>query len=108
MIQRVEAGRDLTSASLAELGRALPDLVERGVTVVRLEVSRVVEFDSAALEGLLEFDALARSRSLAVELLSPGETLATALEITGLAARLTLRAEEPVEMAASGEVEDDE
>lgn len=94
MIQRVEAGRDLTSTSLADLGRALPDMLGRGVSVVRIQVSRVVEFDSAALEALLEFDALARSRSLSVELLEPGAVLQAALEITGLSERLTLCSEE--------------
>ena len=90
MIQRVEAGRDLTSASLAELGKALPDLIKQGVTQVHLDASRVVEFDSATLEGLLEFEALAGSRGLSVSLASVSEVLAAALEVTGLDQRLNV------------------
>lgn len=100
MIQRVEAGRDLTAASLADLGRALSDMVGRGVTVVRLDVSRVVEFDSPALEALLEFDAMARSRSLSMEICGPSAVMTTALAITGLATRLHVTAAQPKEPAA--------
>lgn len=52
----------------------------------------MVEFDSAALEALLEFDALARSRGLEVEVSGAPELLVQALLVTGLSTRLTLAA----------------
>ena len=93
MIQRVEAGRDITAASLADLGRALPQLVSQGVTAVSIDVSKVVEFDSGSLEALVEFDALARNRGLLLELSGVPEVLGLALQITGLADRLCVRSD---------------
>jgi hypothetical protein len=90
MIQRVEAGRELGAQHLAELGKSLPDLMAQGVTTIYLDTSRVVEFDSQTLEAILEFDALANSRSLAVWVISPSETLALALDVTGLWDRLRI------------------
>lgn len=98
----MEAGRDLTASALADLGTALPELVDKGVTVVRLEVGKVLEFDSAALEGLLEFDALARSRGLAMELTAPAGVLATVLGLTGLASRLSVQGPGSAAGGASG------
>lgn len=92
MIQRVEAGRELAAQSLSDLGKALPDLIAQGVTQIHLDTSRVVEFDSSTLEALLEFDALAGSRGLAVTVQQPSEVLAMALEVTGLGERLTVEA----------------
>jgi len=92
MIQRVEAGRDLTQASLNQLGNALPDMVQNGVTAVRIDVSKVVEFDSTSLESLLEFEALARSRGMSMTVVAPGEMLAGALHITGIAERIEIEA----------------
>lgn len=95
MIQKVEAGRDLTAASLSELGKALPELITQGVTQVHLDASRVVEFDSATLEGLLEFDALAGSRGLSVALTDVSEVLHAALEATGLDERISVHEGSP-------------
>ena len=91
MIQRVEAGRDLTAASLSDLGKALPELIGQGVTQIHLDASRVVEFDSATLEGLLEFEALAGSRGLSVAVEDVSEVLGAALEATGISDRLEVR-----------------
>lgn len=91
MIQRVEAGRELTQASLNDLGRALPELITAGVTQIYLDTTRVVEFDSHTLEGILEFEAFARSRGLHVAVVRPSELLASALDITGLWDRLDVR-----------------
>lgn len=88
MIQRVEAGRDLSAKSLSELGKALPELIKQGVTEVQLDASRVVEFDSATLESLLEFEALAGSRGLKVSVAELSEVFAAALDVTGLSERL--------------------
>ncbi len=91
MIQRVEAGRELTQAALNDLGRALPELISAGVTQIYLDTSRVVEFDSHTLEGILEFDAFARSRGLHVAVVRPSELLAVGLDISGLWERLDVR-----------------
>lgn len=90
MIQRVEAGRDLTAASLTQLGRALGDMVQSGVTAVRIDVSRVMEFDSSSLEALVEFDALARNRGLSVSLSGASDVLRLAMTVTGLTERVAL------------------
>jgi len=95
MIQRVEAGRDLGPQALANLGQALPGLMQKGVRVLSLDASHVVEFDSRSLEALLEFDALVRSRGLGFEVVEPSELLHAALTVTGLAARMEIRMAEP-------------
>lgn len=102
MIQRVEAGRELTQSALGDLGGALPDLISKGVTVIALDISRVTEFDSQTLEGLLEFDALARSRGLTVQILVPSEAMAWALHVTGLWDRLEIEQVESALLAALG------
>ena len=91
MIQRVEAGRELGQPALADLGKALPELLKQGVTEVYLDASRVGDFNSASLEAVLEFDALAQSRGLMMSVVTPSEVFATALVITGLADRITVR-----------------
>ena len=88
MIQRVEAGRDLGAQALTNLGQALPGLMQKGVRVLSLDASHVVEFDSRSLEALLEFDALVRSRGLRFEVVEPSEVLQAALTVTGLADRM--------------------
>lgn len=95
MIQRVEAGRDLGPQALTNLGQALPNLMQKGVRVLSLDASHVVEFDSRSLEALLEFDALVRSRGLGFEVVEPSELLLAALTVTGLAARMEIRLAEP-------------
>ena len=102
MIQRVEAGRELTQASLTDLGRALPELISAGVTKVFLDASRVVEFDSHTLEGVLEFEAFARSRGLHVAVVNPSEPLALALDITGIWDRLDVREVTDAVLLATG------
>lgn len=104
MIQRVEAGRELGAHHLAELGKSLPDLLSQGVTTIYLETGRVVEFDSQTLESILEFDALADSRGLAVWIIDPSETLALALDVTGLWDRLKIGKpdDEEASLEASG------
>lgn len=102
MIQRVEAGRELTQTSLGDLGGALPELIGKGVTEIALDCSRVMEFDSRTLEGVLEFDALARSRGLTVSVLAPTEVFAVALHVTGLWERLDVREVEPEVLACVG------
>ena len=94
MIQRVEAGRELAAGALAQLGKSLPELVEQGVTTISVDTSKVVEFDSQTLQAILEFDALARSRGLEVAIDRPSMLLEQALFITGLSARLDVRAAE--------------
>jgi anti-anti-sigma factor len=91
MIQRVEAGRELSHGAIADLGATLSDQIARGVTSIQLNVSRVSDFDSMALESLVEFDELARSRGLSFVLAAPSELLTTALSITGLKDRLEIR-----------------
>lgn len=91
MIQRVEAGRELAAGALAQLGKTLPELIAQGVTSIRVDTSKVVEFDSQTLQAILEFDALARSRGLEVLLDRPSTLLEQALLITGLAERLDVR-----------------
>jgi anti-anti-sigma regulatory factor len=93
MIQRVEAGRDLSHGAIADLGATLSDQIARGVTSVHMNSSRVVTFDSQALESLIEFDELVKSRGLTFVLVDPSEVLSLALTITGLAPRFTLRQE---------------
>jgi anti-anti-sigma factor len=91
MIQRVEAGRELSHGAIADLGATLTDQIGRGVTTIQLNTSRVVDFDSLALESLVEFDELARSRGLHFVLAEPSEVLTVALQITGLKDRLEIR-----------------
>lgn len=91
MIQRVEAGRELSHGAIADLGATLSEQVGRGVTGLQLNTSRVVDFDSQALESLMEFDELAKSRGLEFILMEPSELLTVALTITGLKDRLTIK-----------------
>jgi len=102
MIQRVEAGRELTQTSLGDLGGALPELIAKGVTEIALDTSRVLEFDSRTLEGVLEFDALARSRGLTMSVLAPSEVFGLALHVTGLWDRLDVREVAPEVLVAVG------
>jgi len=90
MIQRVEAGRELSHGAIADLGATLSDQIARGVTSVHMNSSRVVAFDSQALESLIEFDELTKSRGLTFVLVDPSEVLSLALSITGLSARFTV------------------
>ena len=90
MIQRMEAGRELSQGVLQDQGATLAEQIARGVTSIHINVSRVVNFDSQALEGLTEFDELAKSRGLDFVLVDPSEVLAVALSITGLDQRLTI------------------
>ena len=91
MIQRVEAGRELTHGAIADLGATLSDQIVRGVTRIHMNTSRVVSFDSQALESLMEFDELAKSRGLAFVLIDPSELLTMALNITGLLERVQVK-----------------
>jgi anti-anti-sigma regulatory factor len=91
MIQRVEAGRELSNGAIADLGATLSDQIVRGVTRIHMNTSRVVDFDSQALESLMEFDELAKSRGLGFVLVDPSELLTLALTITGLKDRLEIR-----------------
>jgi ABC-type transporter Mla MlaB component len=91
MIQRVEAGRELSQAALVQLGKSLPDLMDQGVTSFHVDTSNVMEFDSLTLEALLEFEALAKSRGLKVLIDRPSPVLYQALYITGIAERLEVR-----------------
>jgi anti-anti-sigma regulatory factor len=90
VIQRMEAGRELTHGVLQDQGATLSEQIARGVTAIHINVSRVVNFDSQALEGLTEFDELAKSRGLKFVLVEPSEVLSVALLITGLDQRLTI------------------
>jgi anti-anti-sigma regulatory factor len=94
MIQRVEAGRELSHGAIADLGATLSEQLGRGVTGISMNTSRVVDFDSEALESLLEFDSLAKSRGLEFVLHNPSEVLSVALSITGLDERLVISREE--------------
>ncbi|MBM3984635.1 MAG: hypothetical protein FJ296_02915 [Planctomycetes bacterium] len=91
MIQRVEAGRELSHGAIADLGATLSEQIGRGVTSIQMNTSRVVDFDSQALESLMEFDELAKSRGLSFILVDSSELLATALTITGLARRIEMK-----------------
>lgn len=91
MIQRVEAGRELSHGAIADLGATLSDQIARGVTAIQLNTSRVVDFDSQALESLLEFDDLARSRGLSFVVCDPSDLFSVALSITGLLSRLEVK-----------------
>ena len=93
MIQRVEAGRELNQAALVQLGKSLPELMKQGVTSFHVDTSKVMEFDSLALEALLEFEALAQSRGLKVLIDCPSPVFYQALFITGIAGRLEVRVE---------------
>jgi len=93
MIQRVEAGRELSHGAIAELGATLSEQIGRGVTSISMNTSRVVDFDSQALESLLEFDSLAKSRGLTFVLHEPSELLTLALSITGLEEKFEIRRE---------------
>ena len=90
MIQRVEAGRELSHGAIADLGATLSEQAGRGVSSIQMNTSRVVDFDSQALESLLEFDELVKSRGLSFVLVDPSELLTVALNITGLEGRLTV------------------
>ena len=91
MIQRVEAGRELSQAALVQLGKSLPDLMDQGVTSFHVDTSNVMDFDSLTLEALLEFEALAKSRGLEVLIDRPSPVLYQALFITGIAQRMEVR-----------------
>jgi anti-anti-sigma regulatory factor len=91
MIQRVEAGKELSHGAIADLGATLSDQVARGVTAIQLNTSRVVDFDSQALESLVEFDELAKSRGLTFVVSDPSDLLTLALTITGLKGRLDIK-----------------
>ncbi len=91
MIQRVEAGRELTHGAIADLGATLSEQVARGVTTVHMSAARVSQFDSQTLESLLEFDALARSRGLSFTLIDPSDLLQAALRVTGVDSRIQVR-----------------
>lgn len=93
MMHRVDIGPELTQGTVSDLGATLPEQVTRGVTEIALAVDRVIQFDSAALEALISFDELARSRGLTCTLIAPSELLQTALEITGLFDQLDIRPE---------------
>jgi anti-anti-sigma regulatory factor len=79
----MEAGRELSQVMLQEQGQLLAEQLSRGVTSIHVNVSRVVNFDSQALEGLTEFDELAKSRGLEFVLVDPSDVLSLALSITG-------------------------
>ncbi len=96
MIQRVEAGRELSHGAIADLGATLSEQIGRGVTSIQMNTSRVADFDSQALESLMEFDELAKSRGLSFILMDPSDLLTTALTITGLSARIETRRGEAV------------
>ncbi|HZL99875.1 MAG TPA: STAS domain-containing protein [Planctomycetota bacterium] len=102
MIHRTEAGRELTQGDLQDKGATLPEQIARGVTAIHINVSRVVNFDSQALEGLTEFDALAKSRGLELVLVDPSEVLSLALSITSLDQRLTIERTDVPRPAPSG------
>jgi anti-anti-sigma regulatory factor len=89
----MEAGRELTQGVLQDQGATLSEQVARGVTSIHINVSRVVNFDSQALEGLTEFDELTKSRGLELVLVDPSDVLSVALSITGLDQRLTIMRE---------------
>lgn len=91
MIQRVEAGRELSHGALTELGATLSEQIGRGVTSISMNASRVVDFDSQALESLLEFDSLVKSRGMSFVLHEPSELLSCALAITGLEDKFEIR-----------------
>lgn len=88
MIQRVDAGRELTQGAVGDLSATLSDQVARGVTGIHMSAEHVMTFDSGTLQALVEFDELAKSRGLTFTLVDPSELLYTALRITGLARRL--------------------
>jgi len=90
MIQRVEAGRELSHGALADLGATLSEQIGRGVTAVHMNSSRVIEFDSQALESLIELNELMRSRGLAFKLVDPSDVLSIALAITGIDSRFEI------------------
>ena len=102
MIHRTEAGRELTQGDLQDKGATLPEQIARGVTAIHMNVSRVGNFDSQALESLTEFDALARSRGLELVLVEPSEVLSLALSITGLDQRLTIERADAARAARPG------
>ena len=93
MIQRVEAGRELSHGALADLGATLSEQIGRGVTSVQMNTSRVVDFDSQALESLIEFNELAKSRGLTFVLVHPSAMLSVALSITGIETRFEINRE---------------
>jgi anti-anti-sigma regulatory factor len=98
VIQRVEAGRELSHGALSDLEATLPESVAHGVLAIHMDASRVLAFDSQSLESLVEFHELAMSRGLEFVLVDPSELLGVALRITGLDQRLEIRRDEqPVE-----------
>jgi anti-anti-sigma regulatory factor len=94
MIQRVEAGRELSHGALADLGATLSEQIGRGVTAVHMNSSRVIEFDSQALESLIELNELCKSRGLVFRLVDPSDVLSIALAITGIESRFAVIREE--------------
>lgn len=88
MIQRVDAGRELTQGAVGDLSATLSDQVARGVTGIHMSTDHVVTFDSGTLQALVEFDELAKSRGLMFTIVNPSDLLYTALRVTGLAGRL--------------------
>ena len=91
MIQKVEAGRELSHGAIADLGATLSEQLVRGVTRIHLNTSRVVDFDSQSLESIKEFEELARSKGLAFVLVDPSELLTMALTLTGLLDKLEVK-----------------
>jgi len=108
MIQRVEAGRELSHGAIADLGATLSEQIGRGVMSVHMNTSRVVSFDSSALESLIEFDELVKSRGLSFVLVNPSEVLSVALSITGLEERLEVSCAQAEEFDEEGTLPDDE
>jgi anti-anti-sigma regulatory factor len=90
VIHQIEAGRSLTAGVITDLGATLSEHIGRGATGIHIDASRVVEFDSASLEALLDFNATAAERGLEFVLVQPSEVLTTALTITGIEDQFTL------------------
>ncbi len=88
MIQKVDAGRELTQGAVGDLSATLSDQVARGVTGIHMSADHVMTFDSLTLQALVEFDELAKSRGLTFTVVNPSELLYTALRVTGLAGKL--------------------
>jgi anti-anti-sigma regulatory factor len=106
MIQRVEAGRELSHGAIADLGATLSEQIGRGVVSVHMNSSRVMSFDSQALESLIEFDELLKSRGLSFVLVNPSEVLSVALSITGIEERLEIsHPEEDGETLVTGDAD---
>ncbi len=99
MIQRIEGGRSLAHGVITDLAATISEQISRGVTSIQMDASRVVEFDSQSLEGLLEFNELAKTRGLSFLIIEPSEVLMTALSITGLQERLEIAEQAPMPTA---------